>query len=484
MTLYYKKYKMKFFDAKQDNFKSFIFERRKLQLNFSADIQHDLEIIRNKIIEEKDNALSFYTERFDKVCINPDEFEIKEKDKKSALDFLSNDERKILEKTIKRVFDYHSKQKIKTWFSFDNCESAEENFIGSINNNFAENSKFNCDNNNVNNNVNNSGNIITPGIITGQLISPLQRVGIYVPGGKASYPSSVIMNAIPAKAAGVKELIMVTPPSDKLNNYVIASAVLCGVDKIYRIGGPQAIFALAYGTETIPAVDKIVGPGNIYVATAKKMVYGDVDIDMIAGPSEIAVICDEFANPDKAAIDLMSQAEHDEMAVSTLITNSFDLIENVKKSLEKLILKEDRKNIIEKSLDSNGSLVLTCSVDESINIANALSPEHLELYIRNPFEKLFLIKNAGAVFLGENTPEAIGDYIAGPSHVLPTGGTARFFSPLDTVSFLKRTSVIFSTEDFLNKNAKDIKFFSDIEGLGAHGNSVLMRLTQTDKEIY
>ncbi len=456
---------MKFFDTKKDNFKSFIFERRKLQLNFSVDIQHDLEIIRNKIIEEKDDALSFYTEKFDKVRINSDEFEIKEKDKKSALDFLSNDERKILEKTIKRVFDYHSKQKIKTWFSFDNCESAEESFIETINN------------------KNNNDNMIAPGIITGQLISPLQRVGIYVPGGKASYPSSVIMNAIPAKAAGVKELIMVTPPSDKLNNYVIASAVLCGVDKIYRIGGPQAIFALAYGTETVPAVDKIVGPGNIYVAIAKKMVYGDVDIDMIAGPSEIAVICDEFANPDKVAIDLMSQAEHDEMAVSTLITNSFDLIENVKKSLEKFILKEGRKNIIEKSLDSSGSLVLTCSVNESINIANALSPEHLELYIRNPFEKLFLIKNAGAVFLGENTPEAIGDYIAGPSHVLPTGGTARFFSPLDTVSFLKRTSVIFSTEDFLNKNAKDIKFFSEIEGLGAHGNSVLMRLTQTDKEI-
>jgi histidinol dehydrogenase len=455
---------MKFFDAKKDNFKSFIFERRKLQLSFSVNIQHDLEIMRNKIIEEKDDALSFYTAKFDNVQINPAEFAINEKDKKNALDFLSADERKILEKTIKRVFDYHSKQKIKTWFSFDNGENTEE-----YEENFKEHVKSNGNTDKINEDR------FPPGIITGQLIAPLQRVGIYVPGGKASYPSSVIMNTIPAKAAGVKELFMVTPPSDKLNNYVIAAAVLCGVDKIYRIGGPQAIFALAYGTETISAVDKIVGPGNIYVATAKKMVYGDVDIDMIAGPSEITVICDEFANPEKAAIDLMSQAEHDEMAVSTLITNSFDLIENVKKSLEKLIPKEDRKKIIEQSLNSNGSLVLTGSVNESIGIANDLAPEHLELYIKEPFEKLFLIKNAGAVFLGKNTPEAIGDYIAGPSHVLPTGGTARFFSPLDTISFLKRTSVIFSTEDFLNKNAKDIKFFSDIEGLGAHGNSVLMR---------
>ncbi|MCL4321699.1 MAG: histidinol dehydrogenase [Deltaproteobacteria bacterium] len=425
---------MQIFDSKRDDFKEFLKKRRLKQVDFTDKIQQELKIIRLDIMEKGDEALSFYTEKFDKIKLSPADFLITNNERDRALNSLNKEERTIIEKTIERVYDYHSKQRLQTWLSHDDS------------------------------------------IITGQLISPLNRVGVYVPGGKASYPSSVIMNAVPAKAAGVKEIIMVTPPTEKLNDYVIAAAVLCGIGKIYGVGGPQAIFALAYGTNTIPQVDKIVGPGNIYVATAKRMVYGDVDIDMIAGPSEIAIICDEFADPELVAIDMLSQAEHDEMAVSTLISSSAKLIEEVEHVLPGLIKKEDRKDIIEKSINSNASLVLTASVNESIELANELAPEHLELYIKDPFEKLFLIKNAGAVFLGGNTPEAIGDYVAGPSHVLPTGGTARFFSPLDTLSFLKRTSVISSSKEFLAKKAKDVAFFSNIEGLNAHGESVSFRV--------
>jgi len=433
---------MRIFDSKKDNFKEFLKERRLGQLDFSDEIQQKLKIIRSDVISKGDNALTAYTEKFDKIKLKPEDFLIKEKDKEKAVNLLTKSERKSIEDTIKRVYDYHSAQKIHTWFSNNNR-----------------------------------------GLITGQLVAPLQKAGIYVPGGKASYPSSVIMNAVPASAAGVKDIIMVTPPGSKLNSYVIAAAVLCGIDKIFRIGGPHAVFALAYGTESIPRVDKIAGPGNIYVATAKKMVYGDVDIDMIAGPSEIAIICDESADPELVSIDMMSQAEHDEMAISTVISDSRPIIEKIKKILPKLIKNEKRKEIIEKSINSNASLVITDSLNESVDIANELAPEHLELYVKDPFEKLFLIKNAGAVFLGGNTPEALGDYVAGPSHVLPTGGTARFFSPLDTLSFLKRTSVISSNSDFLSESAGDVEFFSGVEGLSAHGESVSFRVKKAKKII-
>ncbi len=431
---------MRVFDLKKNNFKEFLKTRRFGQFELSDKIQQDLKSIRLDVISNGDKALSDYTEKFDKIKLKPEDFLIKEKEKLKAVDSLTKSERKSIENTIGRVYDYHSRQKIQTWFS---------------------------DNNN--------------GLITGQLISSLQRVGIYVPGGKASYPSSVIMNAVPASAAGVKDIVMVTPPGGKLNDYVIATAVLCGIQKMFKVGGPHAIFALAYGTETIPRVDKIAGPGNIYVATAKKMVYGDVDIDMIAGPSEIAIICDESADPELVSIDMMSQAEHDEMAISTVISNDKLFIDDIRQILPKLIKSEKRRNIIEKSINSNASLILTGSVNESIDIANELAPEHLELYIKDPFEKMFLIKNAGAIFLGSNTPEALGDYVAGPSHVLPTGGTARFFSPLDTLSFLKRTSVISSSPDFLLKISGDVKFFSNIEGLNAHGESVSFRVKKLKK---
>ena len=426
---------MQTLDAEKSGFDEFLKKRRLGQADFSDKIQQEIKGIRLDVISRGDEALSSYTEKFDKIKLKPEDFLIGEKEKSRALNSLAKNEREIIESTIKRVYDYHSKQKLQTWLS-----RGED------------------------------------GLITGQLIAPLKRIGMYVPGGKASYPSSVIMNAVPASAAGVEEIIMVTPPSDKLNGFVIAAAVLCGIEKIFRIGGPQAIFALAYGTKTVPRVDKIVGPGNIYVATAKKMVYGDVDIDMIAGPSEIAIICDEFADPKLVAMDMLSQAEHDEMAVTTVISDSAKIIDGVRRILPELIAMEDRKDIMEKSISSNASLILTGSVDRSIEIANELAPEHLELYIKNPFEKMFLIKNAGAVFLGGNTPEAIGDYVAGPSHVLPTGGTARFFSPLDTLSFLKRTSVISSSGEFLRKKSRDVAFFSGAEGLGAHGKSVLLRL--------
>lgn len=426
--------KINLFDSKGGNFIKFLKERRVAQLDYIDKIQEDLALIRTDIINNGDKALSFYTMKYDKVSLKPEDLEVTEAEKNHALKEISSKEKTILENTSERVFDYHSKQVLKTWFNKEDS------------------------------------------IITGQLVSPLDRVGIYVPGGKASYPSSVIMNAVPARAAGVKDIVMVTPPTEKLNVYVIAAAVICGVTRIFKAGGPHAVFALAYGTETIPVADKIVGPGNIYVATAKKMVYGDVDIDMIAGPSEIAIICDDSAEPDLVAMDMMSQAEHDEMAVSTLITHSGTVAEKVGKSLNKLIPKEPRKNIIMKSMSANASIVLTENLEESVGLANRLAPEHLELYVENPFDALFSVRNAGAVFLGKNTPESIGDYIAGPSHVLPTGGTARFFSPLDTLSFLKRTSVVYSSGEFLKEKADDIAFFSEVEGLSAHGNSVSMRI--------
>ena len=429
---------MRVFDSNKDkdDFKKFLKERRLGQFEFADKIQHELKIIRTDVVKDGDNALILYTNKFDKIALKPEDFLISKKEKDKSVGALTKDERNIIENTIKRVYDYHSKQKLNTWFSNDS----------------------------------------ETGLITGQLVSPLKKVGIYVPGGKASYPSSVIMNAMPAAAAGVKEIIAVTPPSKQLNNYVIATAVLCGIEKIFRIGGPHAIFALAYGTETIPAVDKIAGPGNIYVATAKKMVYGDVDIDMMAGPSEIAIVCDEYSDPELVAVDMMSQAEHDEMAIATVISHSADIIRKINKILPELINREKRKEIIEKSINNNASLVITGSLDESIDIVNELAPEHLELYLKDPFDKLFAIKNAGAVFMGANTPESLGDYVAGPSHVLPTGGTARFFSPLDTVSFLKRTSVIYSSSGFLLKSAKDVDFFAKIEGLSAHNESVSFRI--------
>lgn len=314
-------------------------------------------------------------------------------------------------------------------------------------------------------------------VILGQRVRGLERVGIYVPGGTAAYPSSVLMNAIPAKIAGVKEIIMVTPPTKqgKPNPDIMAAALAAGVDRVLLMGGAQAVAALAYGTQTVPKVDKIVGPGNIFVATAKKLLYGTVDIDMIAGPSEILVMADSSANPAFVAADLMSQAEHDVLASSILLTTSSELAESVKAEIEKQSQMLSRKDIIDKALSSYGAIIICENNQQMVDFANKLAPEHLEVCMENPLDYIGVLDNAGSVFLGHYSPEPLGDYFAGPNHVLPTSGTARFFSPLGVDSFIKRSSFIYYSEKALEKDAADIIKFAETEGLTAHANSIKVR---------
>ncbi len=315
------------------------------------------------------------------------------------------------------------------------------------------------------------------GVIMGQRVRGLKRVGIYVPGGTAAYPSSVLMNAIPAKIAGVEEVIMCTPPQKDgtPNPNIIAAAKIAGVDRIFLMGGAQAVAALAYGTETVPKVDKIVGPGNIFVATAKKLLYGTVDIDMIAGPSEILIIADSSANPKYLAADLMSQAEHDKLASSILLTDSQEIADKTKEELEIQMAKLSRNEIIKASIDDFGAIIVCSDMSQAIEFANELAPEHLEVCCNNPMEYVGKLDNAGSVFLGNYSPEPLGDYFAGPNHVLPTSGTARFFSPLSVDSFIKKSSFIYYTEDALRKDAEDVIRFADTEGLTAHANSIKVR---------
>lgn len=312
----------------------------------------------------------------------------------------------------------------------------------------------------------------------GQLIRPLERIGIYVPGGKASYPSTVLMNTIPAQVAGVKEIAICVPtPKGEINPYVMAAIKLLGVSEVYRIGGAQAIGAMAYGTKTIKKVDKIVGPGNIYVATAKKLVFGEVDIDMIAGPSEILIIADETAKPVVIAADLLSQAEHDELASSILITNSKILAEAVNKEIARQVAKLKRKNIIEKSIDKYGAIILTNNIEDALELSNLIAPEHLEIMTKKPLNLIPFIKNAGAIFIGEWSPEALGDYSAGPNHTLPTCGTARFSSPLGVYDFIKRSSFVNFTQEGFKRLARDVKIIAEAEGLDAHKSSISVRET-------
>jgi len=317
------------------------------------------------------------------------------------------------------------------------------------------------------------------GVILGQLARPIGRAGVYVPGGKAVYPSSVLMNVIPAKVAGVEQIVMCSPvPGGVLNPYILVAADIAGVSEIYKIGGAQAVAAMAYGTATIPKVDKIVGPGNIYVATAKRYVFGQVDIDMIAGPSEVLVIADETADPVFVAADLLSQAEHDELASAILVTPSRPLADRVEKEVERQMATLIRKDIARKSIGRFGAIVLVKDLAEAAEVSNAIAPEHLELSVDKPFELLALIKNAGAIFLGHFTPESVGDYVAGPNHVLPTGGTARFFSPLSTDSFMKKSSLIFYTKEGLDKVGEAVMQIADVEGLEAHGNTIRVRMNK------
>ena len=315
------------------------------------------------------------------------------------------------------------------------------------------------------------------GVVIGQKVIPIEKVGLYVPGGTAAYPSSVLMNAIPAKIAGCAEIVMVTPPSKdgSVNPAILAAAKVAGVDRIFKVGGAQAVAALAYGTESVPAVDKIVGPGNAYVAEAKKQVFGRVSIDMIAGPSEILVIADKDNDPVCVAADLLSQAEHDKNATAVLVTDSTDIANAVSNELERQIPMLSRAEIARCSIDNNGKIIITDSIDEAIYVANGLAPEHLEICLDDPFKYLDKIKNAGSVFMGKYCPEALGDYFAGPNHTLPTSGTARFSSPLSVDDFVKKTQFSYYTKEALEKVAKKVEFFANKEGLGAHAKSAVIR---------
>lgn len=386
--------------------------------------------------ERGDAALFEYTERFDRLKLDHLSVEVSAAEIDAALEAVDSETLGRLQLAADRIAAFHKKQKEGTWLS-------EED----------------------------------PDIKLGQKVTPLDRVGIYVPGGKAAYPSSVLMNAVPAKVAGVGEIIMVVPmPDGVANPYVLAAAHVAGVDRIFKIGGAQAVAALAYGTESVPRVDKITGPGNIYVATAKRLVFGTVDIDMIAGPSEILVINDGSGNPAHIAADLLSQAEHDELAASILITTDESFGKRVSEEMETQLAKLSRAAIARQSIDHYGAIIIDRNLAEAAELSNRIAPEHLELAVNEPFELLEQIRHAGAVFLGHNTPEAAGDYLAGPNHTLPTGGTARFFSPLGTEDFVKKSSLISFSAEGLARLGEDIVKIAELEGLEAHAKSVSIRL--------
>lgn len=318
------------------------------------------------------------------------------------------------------------------------------------------------------------------GIVIGQKVIPVDRAGLYVPGGTAAYPSTVLMDSIPAKIAGCREVVITTPPNaqGKVNPVILAAAKVAGVDKIFKVGGAQAIAALAYGTESIPKVDKIVGPGNAFVAEAKKQVFGRVSIDMIAGPSEILIVADGETNPKYAAADLLSQAEHDKMASAVLVTDSYDLAQKVSEELEKQIPQLERSEIARASIDNNGKIIVADTLDKAIDIANEIAPEHLELCVGQPFDYLDKIRHAGSIFMGRNCPEALGDYFAGPNHTLPTSGTAKFSSPLSVDDFVKKTQYTYYTKDALSRVARDVEYFAKAEGLTAHAKSAVIRIEE------
>ena len=395
-----------------------------------------LDILKN-IRENGDKAIFEDIRRFDnwQPKTSSDLIITKEMMKK-GYEKLPDELKKSLKLAFERIKKYHEKQLPKSWFA------SEEN-----------------------------------GTILGQKVTAIEKAGLYIPGGKATYPSSLLMNAIPALVAGVKEIIVTSPtPNGELNDLVLGAGYICNISAIYRVGGATAIGAMAYGTETIPKVDVITGPGNIFVATAKKFVFGDVQIDMVAGPSEIGIIADESANPKHLAIDLLSQAEHDEMASSILITNSKKLADEVAIEVENWLKNLERIEIAKVSIEERGAIIVTENIDEAVNLMNEIAPEHLEVATKNPFELLPKIKNAGAIFLGSWTPEAIGDYVAGPNHTLPTGGSAKFFSPLSVEHFLKKSSIIAFSKQGIKEIGQDCINLAEMEGLEAHALSVKTRL--------
>ena len=394
-------------------------------------------VIVNDVKEKGDEAVFSYTKQFDGADLNANTILVTDEEIREAYAELEKTGLvDIIRKALTNIVDYHAKQKQYSWF-----DSKPD------------------------------------GSILGQKVTPLERVGVYVPGGKAAYPSSVLMNVAPAKVAGVDEIIMTTPPGKdgKVNFGTLVAAKEAGVDKIYKVGGAQAIAALAYGTETIPKVDKIVGPGNIYVALAKKAVYGHVSIDSIAGPSEILVLADETANPRYVAADLLSQAEHDELASAILVTTSEELANKVSEQVDIFVNELSRKEILEKSLENYGYILVADSMEDAIDVANEIASEHLEIVTKDPFNTMTKIRNAGAIFLGEYSSEPLGDYFAGPNHVLPTNGTAKFFSPLSVDDFIKKSSIISFSREALEPISKDIIKFAESEQLTAHANSIKVR---------
>jgi len=405
----------------------------------NKDVASTVEEIIDTIRSKGDKALIDYSIKFDSIkAKSMTDLMISQEELEKPFNDLNDEQKNAITIAAERVKSYHLKQKQQTWSYTEN-----------------------------------------DGTFLGQKITPLDRVGLYVPGGKAAYPSSVLMNAIPAKVAGVNKLIMAVPtPNGVINQLVLAAAYISGVDMVFTIGGAQAIAALAYGTESVPKVDKIVGPGNIYVATAKRAVFGEVGIDMIAGPSEILIICDGNTNPDWIAMDLFSQAEHDETAQSILLCPDKAFIDEVEKSIEKLLPSMDRKDIIESSLKNRGALIHTKDMDEAIDISNSIAPEHLELSVENPETLLDSIKHAGAIFIGKYTCEALGDYCAGPNHVLPTSGTARFSSPLGVYDFQKKSSLIMASRESANTLGKVAATLADSEGLQAHSQSARYRINK------
>jgi len=383
-----------------------------------------------------DKALFAYTKKFDSVDISPNNIRVSEDEINEAYEKVDEEVLRVIRKAKISIEEFHIRQKQNSWF-----DASKE------------------------------------GIILGQRVTPIEKVGVYVPGGKAAYPSTVLMDVIPAKVAGVSRIVMTTPPDKEGKIYAgtLVAAREAGVTEIYKVGGAQAIAALAFGTDSIPKVDKIVGPGNIYVALAKKMVYGHVSIDSIAGPSEILILADESANPRYVAADLLSQAEHDELASSILVTDSRELAVKVANEVDELLKKLSRKDIIKKSLDNYGYLIVAKNMDDAVDITNEIASEHLEIMTKDPFMMMTRIKNAGAIFIGPYSSEPLGDYMAGPNHTLPTNGTAKFFSPLGIDDFIKKSSVISYTKEALSSIHRDIELFAKSEGLTAHANSIAVR---------
>ena len=399
---------------------------------YEASVQEIIENVKTR----KDAAVFEYTEKFDHAVLDASTVEVTQEEIDEAYNIVDPELIGVIRRSMKNIREFHEKQKQNSWFT------STEN-----------------------------------GTMLGQKLTALNRVGVYVPGGKAAYPSSVLMNILPAKVAGVKEICMTTPcgRDGKVNPVVLAAAKEAGADRVFKIGGAQAIAALAYGTESIPKVDKIVGPGNIYVALAKKAVYGNVSIDSIAGPSEILVLADETANPRFVAADLLSQAEHDELASAILITTSQELAEKVSEEVDGFLKVLSRSDIISKSLDNFGYILVTDSHQEAIDTVDAIAPEHLEIVTKNPFEDMMKVHNVGAIFLGENSSEPLGDYFAGTNHILPTNGTAKFFSPLSVDDFVKKSSIIYYSREALSEIHEDIESFAKSESLTAHANSIAVR---------